>query len=227
MRDIKTFIASSTVEFRDERVRLGNFIRSLDSRFTGYGYHFQAVLCEDLSPAMERAGSQSVIDGKIRESQFFYMLIGQNLGEYTEGEFDTALTEYTRRNAPRIYTYFRVAENTVPSDTVARFKRRLKRLGHYRSEFRELSELERDITIEMMEYAVQNAPLGLFFQNALRGRRGQTYGPGSGGYQTGQTPEARREQLLALMRGHRAQAMEIVSSVEEDEETEVEWHDQG
>lgn len=216
MCHVKTFIASSTVEFCKDRVRLGNYIRSLDSRFTEYGYHFQVILCEDLSPALENSGKQAIINDRIRDCQFFYVLVGRDLGEYTEREFEVALAEYKAHSTPRIYTYFRKLGDSVQSDTLIRFKQRLKDIGHYRRDFVELSELERDITIELMEYVVQNAPKKMFLEKSIILSIPLNMQQSEFGFdEIWQRSDVKKQWLLDGIRNRWTQIMKKVSSVKE------------
>ncbi|MBQ9347484.1 MAG: hypothetical protein IJT94_09130 [Oscillibacter sp.] len=159
-KDIWTVFASSTVEFKSARERLGNYIRRLDERVERYGYRCRAVLCEDLSPAMEREGSQAVIDSKIRECQFFHMLIGRKLGEYTEHEFDVAHAQFSEHDLPKIYTWIRKPKGrqpTMPEGSVEQFKLRLRRLEHFWTEYNSLEDLEGRIAVELFVYAVEHS----------------------------------------------------------------------
>ncbi len=56
MKFIKIFLASSIVEFRNERQQMGNFIRSLNDIYVKRGIYFELAICEDLgeSVALER-----------------------------------------------------------------------------------------------------------------------------------------------------------------------------
>lgn len=196
MRDIKTFLASSTVELARERVELGNYIRSLDEKFAEYGYHFRAVMCEDMSHAVTREGSQAAIDGKIPDCQFFVLLAGKELGRYTEGEFDLALKEFQEHHSPKIYTCFRRVPEEEEGKSIARFKRRLRGIGsgHYWQNFGTLVDLELNLTQAYMKYAIGHKPDAEFNRDM---------------YRKGKTALTAREKLLAAIADNRRKAAEL------------------
>ncbi|MDO4322162.1 MAG: hypothetical protein Q4C61_06510 [Lachnospiraceae bacterium] len=151
MKVIKFFLASSIVEFKHEREELGNYIRALNDIYVQRGIYFELTICEDLSNAVAKERKQEEYNEKIRESQFFYILLGKEAGEYTIEEFDVALEKFRESGAPHIYTYFKqLPGGEQASESVLNFMERLdKQIGHYFSMFTHLDSIKLNILIEL------------------------------------------------------------------------------
>lgn len=85
MRFINLFIASSIIEFERERVYIGDHIRRLNDKSYDEGYYVKLYLCEDDSENL-----QASYDRKIENSDIFFALIGERLGEKTKHELYVA-----------------------------------------------------------------------------------------------------------------------------------------
>lgn len=81
MKFINVFIASSIIEFEQERVYIGDHIRRLNDKSYDEGYYVKLYLCEDDSENL-----QATYDRKIENSDIFFALIGERLGEKTKHE---------------------------------------------------------------------------------------------------------------------------------------------
>lgn len=81
MKTVKVFVASSIIEFEEERIYLGGYVRKLNDSLTGMGYKVRLFLCED-----ENINSQPFYDRNIENSDIFIALIGSHLGEFTRHE---------------------------------------------------------------------------------------------------------------------------------------------
>ena len=79
MKYIKLFIASSIIEFAQERASLSDFIRSLNDIYVPRGIYFQLTICEDLSNAVAKDRKQAEYNQTIREAQYFYILFGRTV----------------------------------------------------------------------------------------------------------------------------------------------------
>lgn len=81
MKTVKVFIASSIIEFEEERIYLGGYVRKLNDSLLGMGHKVRLFLCED-----ENINSQPFYDRNIENSDVFIALIGSHLGEFTRHE---------------------------------------------------------------------------------------------------------------------------------------------
>ena len=150
MKRIHMFIASSIVEFEKERNELGNYIRSLNDLYVERDIYFKLTMCEELSSAVELDGKQSFYNSKIKESDYFYVIFGKNVGEYTLEEFDVAMEQFRATGRPKIYTYFKQLPDENVSDNVIAFMKRLDgELGHYYSLFTHIDSIKLNILLEL------------------------------------------------------------------------------
>lgn len=156
MKYIKLFIASSIIEFAQERASLSDFIRSLNDIYVPRGIYFQLTICEDLSNAVAKDRKQAEYNQTIREAQYFYILFGRGSDRaddaiYTIEEFDTALDQFRKAGAPKIYTYFRqLPEGESASKNIRDFMNRLdQEIGHYYSTFGNVDTLKLNMLLEL------------------------------------------------------------------------------
>ena len=156
MKYIKLFIASSIIEFAQERASLSDFIRSLNDIYVPRGIYFQLTICEDLSNAVAKDRKQAEYNQTIRESQYFYILFGRGSDRaddaiYTIEEFDTALDQFRKAGAPKIYTYFRqLPEGESASKNIRDFMNRLdQEIGHYYSTFGNVDTIKLNMLLEL------------------------------------------------------------------------------
>lgn len=85
MKVIKLFIASSIIDFKDERILIGNFIQNFNTEINSEGICVKLFLCED-----ESTNCQSIYDRKIEECNIFLALINEKIGPYTLHEIEVA-----------------------------------------------------------------------------------------------------------------------------------------
>ncbi len=160
MKIIKVFLASSTVEFKHERMELGNFVRLLNECYAERGIYFKLQLCEDMSKAISDKRKQEEYNQEIRESRFFYALFGREAGEYTIEEFDVALEQCKASGAPRIFVYFRKLPEGEPAAGITAFRERLDReLGCFYSFFDTLDFVKLNLLIELAHTSEVNGLL--------------------------------------------------------------------
>ena len=159
MQYTKLFLASSIREFEQERIALGNFIRSLNDIYIKRGLYFELFLCEDISQAVYRERKQEEYNELIRESQYFYVLFGEKLGEYTNEEFTVALEKFRSTGAPKICTFFHVLpEGKSPEESAQAFMKRLdKELGHYWTQYQHIDSVKLLMLMEMARDADPNS----------------------------------------------------------------------
>ena len=156
MKYIKLFIASSIVEFAQERASLSDFIRSLNDIYVPRGIYFQLTICEDFSNAVAKDRKQAEYNQTIREAQYFYILFGRGSDRaddaiYPIEEFDTALNQFRKAGAPKIYTYFRqLPEGESASKNIRDFMNRLdQEIGHYYSTFGNVDTIKLNMLLEL------------------------------------------------------------------------------
>ena len=81
MKTVKVFVASSIIDFEEERNCLGGYVRKLNDSIQAIGHKVRLYLCED-----ENINSQPFYDRNIENSDIFIALIGDRLGEFTRHE---------------------------------------------------------------------------------------------------------------------------------------------
>ena len=151
MKFIKIFIASSIVAFEQEREDLKSYISSLNDTYVKRGIYFEMILCEHLSNAIGKDRKQEEYNAEIRDSQYFYVLLADEIGQYTLEEFNVALKQFQKSGTPRIYAYFReLPEGQPPSDSVQHFLTRLdSELNHYYSRFVHIDSIKLNMLLEL------------------------------------------------------------------------------
>ena len=84
MKKINIFLASSIVEFAQERMAIENFIRNVSDSFEdNYNVKLQPLLCENLDDAYTLVRKQEEYNQKIRESDFCFFIFFRNTTIYT------------------------------------------------------------------------------------------------------------------------------------------------
>lgn len=68
MKYIKLFLASSAVEFEQERNELGSYIRMLNDIYAKRGIYFELTIWDDLPDAVERERAQEECNQEIQDS---------------------------------------------------------------------------------------------------------------------------------------------------------------
>ena len=161
MKYIKLFLASSAVEFEQERNELGSYIRMLNDIYAKRGIYFELTIWDDLSDAVTRDCAQEECSQEIRNSQYFYVLFGKDAGEDTIQEFNVALEQFRKSGAPHIYTYFRQLPAGQPaSQSVKDFMERLdQEIGHYYSTFTHLDAVKLNMLLELTRNSNLNSNL--------------------------------------------------------------------
>lgn len=90
MHRIRVFLASSITEFSQERMQLGDFVRTLNDILVERDVYIQLGKSEDITNAIDLFRKQNQYNEVIRESDYFFMLIGKAVGAYTMEEYETA-----------------------------------------------------------------------------------------------------------------------------------------
>ena len=148
VKEVPIFIASSIVEFKDERTELLAYLGTLNKLYKPRGVRLEWDNPEDMSHEMRPDGSQSEIDEAIRNCEFFFVIVGRDMGQYTLGEFETAWKHYQAHGKPKIYTYFLPPHRQLPNPNVLDFCARLKELKHYYQSYGGMAEIKLEMQIE-------------------------------------------------------------------------------
>ena len=149
MVTIKVFLASSITEFAQERQTLMAFFQTLNNIYHERDIFFQMVICESLSHQMLDIRSQEMYNQEIRESEYFYVIIGKQAGQYTVEEFKVALESYRGNGTPRIFTYFQTLDETESSST-ADFRNYVSHeLQHYYNVYTHVDTIKLNLLVEL------------------------------------------------------------------------------
>lgn len=148
MRTIKIFLASSVVEFKEERQELAAFANSINKKIVKRDIFLEMIMCEDLSNAMAKERKQDEYNEYIRDSDYVLMLFGKTVGKYTIEEFNVAWECYRKRGKPQIFTYFKeFPQGEEVEESVLDFMERLdKQLRHYYSRYTDLETVKTDLS---------------------------------------------------------------------------------
>ena len=148
MRTIKIFLASSVVEFKEERQELAAFANSINKKIVKRDIFLEMIMCEDLSNAMALERKQDEYNEYIRDSDYVLMLFGKTVGKYTIEEFNVAWECYRKRGKPQIFTYFKeFPQGEEVEEGVLDFMERLdKQLRHYYSRYTDLETVKTDLS---------------------------------------------------------------------------------
>ena len=149
MRDIPIFIASSIVEFKDERKELIEYLWTLNKLYKPRGVRLEWDNPEDMSHEVFPDGTQSEIDKAICESDFFFVIVGRDMGPYTLGEFETAWARRKAHGKPKVYAYFLPPAGQLPEQSALDFRNRLKDLKHYYKTCGSMAEVKLEMQIEL------------------------------------------------------------------------------
>lgn len=128
METIKIFLASSIVEFKNERYELAAFTNSLNNICVRKEIYLEMNICEELSNAVAMGRKQNEYNQFIRDSDYVFMLFGKDAGKYTIEEYDVALEQFRKIGAPKIYVYFKQStEDKGIGENMSDFMKRLDR----------------------------------------------------------------------------------------------------
>ncbi len=152
MKYIKMFLASSIDEFSEDRQLLKSFISRLNDIYVHRDIYLELDLCENLPRAIQKYGSQEMYNNRIRECQYFFVLVGKSLGEFTLQEFEVASDHFRKNDTPFIYPFFRQYDDLQSvSASVAAFRERLEReFKYYYSFFTDVNTLKLNMLLEFV-----------------------------------------------------------------------------
>ncbi len=107
IRTIKIFLASSE-ELADERIKFGDFIRTLDDTYEQRGFRIKLIKWEDLPKGDDGRPTQETYNEHVRECDLFVSLFYTKAGKYTLEEYDVAKKTQSECGKPTIYVFIRV-----------------------------------------------------------------------------------------------------------------------
>ena len=163
MTYIKLFLASSIEEFREERLELRAFIETLNKSCRPKDVTLELTVCEDMSNAMAKDRKQEEYNAEIRDSQYFYLLLGSEVGEYTLEEFNAALEAFRNSGKPKIYIYcLQPGGMEPPRQSVQTFLEWIgKDLGHYYNTFTHIDTVKMNLLLELFRDQIGGGELKL------------------------------------------------------------------
>jgi len=115
----KIFLASSIIEFADERLLLKNIVRKINDILIDYDIYIRMFICEYADNALASERKQNEFSREIDDSDIFFILAGKNLGDYTLEEYRYAVNIYEHRNDgfPKILAIFKTCDKVEQSIT--------------------------------------------------------------------------------------------------------------
>lgn len=146
LKIIKIFLASS-YELKTEREQFEIFINRENNQLVEKGVYLKLELWEDFIDAMSRTRLQDEYNYVVKNCDIFISLFFTKVGKYTKEEFETAFGEFEKNGKPLIYTYFKnssieTEKITKEIKTLLSFKKRLEKLGHFRTVFKDMNDLK-------------------------------------------------------------------------------------
>ncbi|QMU27834.1 toll/interleukin-1 receptor domain-containing protein [Adhaeribacter radiodurans] len=135
MNRIKVFLASS-IELKEDRKEFEIFINRKNNSWSNKGMYLELMIWEDFLDSLSQTRLQDEYNKAIKVCDIFVMLFHSKVGKYTQEEFEIALSEFSKKGKPIIFTYFKdipTTENSNENDAISLrvFQERLKQLGHF------------------------------------------------------------------------------------------------
>lgn len=151
MKKINIFLASSLIEFSNERMVIENFIRNVSDKFEEhYNVKIQPLLCENFDDAYSKTRKQEEYNEKIRESELCFFIFFTKAGEYTQEEFQVAREKFEKTGKPKIYTYFKIIKDETAEQSLYDFMNELdKTFGHYYGTFEHIDTVKLRILLSL------------------------------------------------------------------------------
>jgi len=147
MKKIKIFLASSE-ELKPEREQFEIEIYRKCKSWFERGIFLHLDIWEDVSARVSISGSQSEYNKLIKDADLFVFLAYSKVGMYTAEEFEHALGNFQATQKPFIFTYFKTPPDDG-EDSLADFKKKLKKLKHFQSNFSDFNDLWKQFNKEL------------------------------------------------------------------------------
>ena len=150
-KTIKIFIASSIVEFANERMAIENFIRKISDDFEDrYDVKIKPILCENLDDAYSTIRKQEEYNEEIRQSELCFFIFFTKAGQYTQEEFEVARKAFEESGKPKIYTYFKIIKDGEGEQSLYEFMKKLDEVfGHYYGSFDHVDTIKLRILLSL------------------------------------------------------------------------------
>lgn len=146
MKTLRIFLASSN-ELEDDRKEFELFIGRENNKLSSRGIRLEVVIWEFFQDSISNTRLQDEYNEAIRKSDFVVCLFFTKVGKYTEEEFNTAYELFKTQGKPRIWTYFKSANQNVASivkadiNSLFDFKEKLNAMGHFFTEYTSHADL--------------------------------------------------------------------------------------
>lgn len=150
-KTIKIFIASSIVEFANERMAIENFIHKISDNFEEqYDVKIKPILCENLDDAYSTVRKQEEYNEEIRQSELCFFIFFTKAGQYTQEEFEVARKAFEDSGKPKIYTYFKIIKDGEGEQSLYDFMKKLDEVfGHYYGTFDHVDTIKLRILLSL------------------------------------------------------------------------------
>lgn len=147
-KTVEMFLASSIVEFKDERSDLMNTLRLLNNITVRNGLFFRLDYCSNYDNHIQKDGMQNKYNRIIRNSEFVLFLIGKSVGMYTLEEFEIASNGFKENSYPHITVNIKEMDEDSRNDSFKEFSDKIKGIDEIKKVI--YSDL-RDVKIEMIK----------------------------------------------------------------------------
>ena len=143
---VRIFVASSS-ELKNERQQLEIFVGRENKELHKKGLFLKLEMWEDFLDKVSQTRLQDEYNEAIHNCDIFIMLFFTKVGKYTAEEFENAFKHFKETDKPKIFTYFKKGDikttDLNEDDTISlfAFKKKLKALGHFQTEFENDAQL--------------------------------------------------------------------------------------
>ena len=152
IRTIKIFLASSE-ELADERIRFGDFIRTLDDTYEQRGFRIKLIKWEDLPKGNDGRPTQETYNEFVRQCDLFVSLFYTKAGQFTIEEYNVARQTQRECDKPIIYVFLRVLDKGEKEDkSLADFKQNvLGNVKHYWTNYGSSDTLQLKFVMDLLK----------------------------------------------------------------------------
>ena len=152
IRTIKIFLASSE-ELAEERIRFGDFIRTLDDTYEQRGFRIKLIKWEDLPKGNDGRPTQETYNEYVRQCDLFVSLFYTKAGEFTLKEYNVAKQTQCELGKPTIYVFLRVLDKGEKEDkTLTDFKQNvLGTVKHYWTNYESSDTLQLKFVMDLLK----------------------------------------------------------------------------
>ena len=152
IRTIRIFLASSE-ELADERIRFGDFIRTLDDTYEQRGFRIKLIKWEDLPKGNDGRPTQETYNEYVRQCDLFVSLFYTKAGEFTLEEYNVAKQTQCELGKPTIYVFLRVLDKGEKEDkSLTDFKQNvLGNVKHYWTNYESSDTLQLKFVMDLLK----------------------------------------------------------------------------